>query len=56
MNVMKNIRDMIKYNDFAINMFQPMKETILLLKKHSVQFEYDYISEIDLSRIKCKDI
>lgn len=47
---------MIKYHDFVNKMFNPMKEQIVLLKKHGVAMEGDLIGDLDSARIKCKDI
>jgi len=50
MQVMTHLRDVKMIKDRTLDEIEPMKQTIMLLKKHQVKMEDDYLVKLENSK------
>lgn len=56
MKVMEHVRDVKMIRDRTFNEIEPMKQTIMLLKKHQLKMEEDFLVKLENSKTSLVDI
>jgi len=56
MSVMGHLRDVKMIKDRTLNEIEPMKQTIMLLKKHQIKMEEDYLVKLENSKTALEDV
>lgn len=56
MEVMTHLRDVKMIKDKTINQIDPMKQAIMLMKKHQVKMEEDFLVTLETSKSQLKDV
>ena len=56
MRVMTHLRDVKMIKDRTLNQIEPMKQTIILLKKHQIKMETDYLVKLENSKTSLIEI
>lgn len=56
MKIMTHLRDVKMIKDRTLDEIEPMKQTIMLLKKHQIKMEEDYLVKLENSKTALKDV
>lgn len=56
MSVMTHLRDVKMIKDKTIDQIDPMKQAIMLMKKHQVKMEEDFLVTLETSKSQLKDV
>lgn len=56
MKVMTHLSDVKQIKDRTLDSIEPMKQTIMLLKKHQVQMQSDFLVELENSKTKLVEV
>lgn len=56
MKVMEHVRDVKMIRDRTLNEIEPMKQTIMLLKKHQLKMEEDFLVKLENSKTSLVDV
>lgn len=56
MAVMTHLRDVKMIKDKTLDMVEPMKQAIMLMKKHQVKMEEDFLVVLETSKSGLKDV
>jgi hypothetical protein len=56
MKVMEHVRDVKMIRDRTFNEIDPMKQTIMLLKKHQLKMEEDFLVKLENSKTSLVDV
>lgn len=56
MAVMTHLRDVKMIKDKTLDMVEPMKQAIMLMKKHQVKMEEDFLVVLETNKSSLKDV
>ena len=56
MKVMEHVRDVKMIKDRTFKEIEPMKQTIMLLKKHQLKMEEDFLVKLENSKTSLMDV
>lgn len=56
MKVMEHVRDVKMIRDRTFNEIEPMKQTIMLLKKHQLKMDEDFLVKLENSKTSLVDV